>query len=90
MERINEPSVRNLRTVRVLEEGMVLTIEPGIYFINHVSNSVLEKLAKKKKKKSHEHVFFCNVFYPIHNTYIQSVWNMIVHVLMNCYLNFTK
>ena len=37
VERVDEPSVRNLRTARNLEEGMVLTIEPGIYFINHVS-----------------------------------------------------
>ena len=37
VERVDEPSVRNLRTARNLEEGMVLTIEPGIYFIDHVS-----------------------------------------------------
>ena len=38
MERINEPGLRSLRTARVLKEGMCLTIEPGIYFINHVSD----------------------------------------------------
>jgi Xaa-Pro dipeptidase len=36
--RINEPGLKSLRTARVLCEGMVLTIEPGIYFIQHVSN----------------------------------------------------
>ncbi|XP_035666459.1 xaa-Pro dipeptidase-like [Branchiostoma floridae] len=33
VERINEPGIRSLRTTRALEEGMVLTIEPGCYFI---------------------------------------------------------
>lgn len=37
-QRINEPGLRSLRTTRVLEESMVLTIEPGIYFIDAVSN----------------------------------------------------
>lgn len=37
IERINEPGLRALRTTRVLEEGMVFTIEPGIHFIREVS-----------------------------------------------------
>ena len=37
-ERINEPGLRSLRTVRTLQENMVLTIEPGIYFIRAVSH----------------------------------------------------
>lgn len=36
MERIKEPGLKSLRTARVLKEGMCLTIEPGIYFIDHV------------------------------------------------------
>ena len=32
VQRIDEPGIRALRTTRVLAEGMVLTVEPGIYF----------------------------------------------------------
>lgn len=32
-ERVNEPGLRSLRTTRKLKEGMVITVEPGIYFI---------------------------------------------------------
>src|SRR4051794_23164419 len=32
-ERISAPGLRSLRTVRTLEEGMVITVEPGCYFI---------------------------------------------------------
>lgn len=39
MERVDEPGVRCLRTARVLQEGMCITVEPGIYFIDHVSQT---------------------------------------------------
>jgi Xaa-Pro dipeptidase len=32
--RIDEPGIRHLRTVRTLEAGMVITVEPGVYFID--------------------------------------------------------
>ncbi|KAL5466817.1 hypothetical protein EMCRGX_G030968 [Ephydatia muelleri] len=40
-ERIQLPGLKSLRTVRVLEEGMCLTIEPGIYFIHHLMDKAL-------------------------------------------------
>ncbi|XP_072373863.1 xaa-Pro dipeptidase isoform X4 [Scyliorhinus torazame] len=41
VERIDEPGLRSLRTTRNLIQGMVLTIEPGIYFINSVLDQAL-------------------------------------------------
>ncbi|KAK3744473.1 hypothetical protein QZH41_012875 [Actinostola sp. cb2023] len=41
IERINEPGLRSLRTGRILEENQVLTIEPGIYFIQSVLEPAL-------------------------------------------------
>jgi Xaa-Pro dipeptidase len=42
MERIPEPGIKSLRTLRKLEAGMVITVEPGIYFIEHL----LDRAAK--------------------------------------------
>ena len=39
-QRIEEPGLRSLRTTRVLQEGMCLTIEPGLYFNAAVSSTV--------------------------------------------------
>ncbi|OMH84442.1 putative Xaa-Pro aminopeptidase PEPP [Zancudomyces culisetae] len=40
VERINEPGIRYLRVRRELLEGMVLTVEPGIYFVDDLINDL--------------------------------------------------
>lgn len=42
MERRKEPGLRALRTIRELQEGMVITVEPGCYFINALLHPAME------------------------------------------------
>ena len=47
-ERISAPGLKSLRTVRTLEEGMVITVEPGCYFIEALLVPALEDPVKSK------------------------------------------
>jgi Xaa-Pro dipeptidase len=45
--RSERPGVRKLRTARQLEEGMVITVEPGCYFINPLLDAAMSDKRQK-------------------------------------------
>lgn len=48
LQRVQESGLKSLRTIRNLEKGMVLTIEPGVYFIDYLLDQALADPAKSK------------------------------------------
>ncbi|KAI3421692.1 uncharacterized protein J3R85_011881 [Psidium guajava] len=48
LERPKEPGLSSLRTVRELQEGMVITVEPGCYFIDALLDPAMESANTSK------------------------------------------
>ncbi|KAK9275154.1 hypothetical protein L1049_022413 [Liquidambar formosana] len=48
LERPKEPGLRSLRTARELQEGMVITVEPGCYFIDALLVPAMENIHTSK------------------------------------------
>jgi Xaa-Pro dipeptidase len=48
VERIQEPGIKYLRMRRTLKEGMVVTVEPGVYFVDAILDEALADPSKSK------------------------------------------
>jgi len=52
--RSTEPGLKSLRLVKPLEENMVVTVEPGVYFIEPVLEAALKDEHKSKHLNAHK------------------------------------
>ena len=50
-ERDNRPGLKNVRTARIMQEGMCMTIEPGCYFRDFLLDGEFDKESLKLELK---------------------------------------
>jgi hypothetical protein len=58
-EKIMKPGLKNLRTSRNLEKGMIITVEPGLYFIDFLFKQGAEMLKIPTSNINFEKVHEC-------------------------------
>jgi len=61
-QRIAQNGLRSLRTCRVVQPNMTLTVEPGLYFINHLIDDALKEGSPFKKYLNEDVLNDCRGF----------------------------